>query len=203
MNRSIFYNNAAVYLTELGHHNVAFDLFVCALECRFEPYGKVEWAEAVLSKLFQYEAQDPYNHQSFPDPCCPFLYRSPFEIRETEYMDECYATAILLFNTGLAHQRLNRGSRKAAEFYQASSQLLLESIVPDSNCLGLRVSLLNNFGVYCYEAGLNDFMRVCFDEVEDAIEKEDISTIKLSLIEGVQENLENFIHPSCGASPAA
>ena len=202
MNRSVLYNNAAVYLTELGHHNVAFDLFVCALECRFEPYGRVDCAEAVLSKLFQYEALDVCHHNT-TELCCPFLYRSPFEIRETEYMDECYATSILLFNTGLAHQRTHRGSRKAAEFYQASSQLLLESMVPDSQCLGLRVSLLNNFGVYCYEAGLNDFMRVCFDEVEDAIEKEDISTIKLSLIEGVQENLENFIHPCCGASPAA
>lgn len=196
MHRSIAYNNAAVYLTEMGHYSVALDLLVCALQCRrFEASReRVTWAEAVLVQLFQYErlqVDPPYhNSDSATDPCgcCPFLYRAPFEIRETEAIDDCYATAILLFNAGLAHQRTNLACRKAAECYRGSSVLLPR--VPNSQCLGLWVSLWNNLGVYCYECGLSESMRVCFDKVEDAIHTQDISTIKLALIEGVQENLE-------------
>jgi hypothetical protein len=85
----------------------------------------------------------------------PFICKAPFEIPENEAVITQITSSVIVFNLGLVHQCMCRTSPKAASFYEISAALLA-SIPETSDTLLLRISLLNNFGVWSFENGDGD-----------------------------------------------
>jgi hypothetical protein len=147
----------------------------------------------------------------------PYLYRIPFllpgnevtsasqEVTEAAQSISCR----IVFNLGLIHQTVCRTSCKVASFYEIAATLLssLPSEFADSSDMAaitvlLRIAILNNFGVWCYENGEGESMMNSFEQLVDTLD-EDQDLIDPSVLRGVRANIQAFLTPNNGASLAA
>lgn len=147
----------------------------------------------------------------------PYLYRIPFLLpgspvtsasRQSSQLTQSISCRIV-FNLGLIHQTLCRSSCKVASFYEIAATLLSSLPVEfvDSSEMAamtvlLRIAILNNFGVWCYENGEGESMMNSFEQLVDTLE-EDQELIDPSVVRGVRANIEAFLIPNNGASLAA
>ena len=147
----------------------------------------------------------------------PYLYRIPFLLpgspvtsasMQSPQLTQSISCRIV-FNLGLIHQTLCRTSCKVASFYEIAATLLssLPAEFVDSREMAamtvlLRIAILNNFGVWCYENGEGESMMNSFEQLVDTLE-EDQELIDPSVVQGVRANIEAFLIPNNGASLAA
>jgi hypothetical protein len=157
----------------------------------------------------------------------PYLYTIPFVIPEPDstsltsssqqsiQMSQSVSCRIV-FNLGLIHQTICRTSSKVASFYEIAATLLssLPSTMSDDNndvatMILLRIAILNNFGVWCYENGEGESMMNSFEQLVDTIQDdndiltESSSMIDPSIIHGVRANIQAFLTPHNNVSLAA
>jgi hypothetical protein len=134
----------------------------------------------------------------------PYIYRIPFQIPE-EPLSTQIISSIIVFNLGLVHQLASRESSKAAAFFEISAALLA-SLPESRETLLLRMVLLNNFGVWCFENGDGESMRTCMEHLtialQDAMQDQTLA-IDESTVEGIRSNIQGLLTPLHGGSPAA
>jgi hypothetical protein len=148
----------------------------------------------------------------------PYLFTTPFVVPERHNEDAPSVDASMLltqsmsckivFNLGLIHQLVCRTSSKAASFYEIAATIL--SSLPDDtsdnvDVVQIRIALLNNFGVWCYENAEGESMMACFEQLIELFSSDatEFSTIDPSLLRGVQANFHAFLTPTNGVSLAA
>jgi hypothetical protein len=134
--------------------------------------------------------------------CHPYLYAQPFELPINSTSTQL-TSAIIVFNLGLVHQSMNRSAPKAAAFYEISAALLAnEAEFIDTT--PLRIAMMNNFGVWCYENGDGESLRTCMGLLSVLLDRS-ADRMTMEVQEGVRSNIRRFLHPShsTGASPAA
>lgn len=153
----------------------------------------------------------------------PYIHARPFEIPVATATNTTAGgvgvstqviSSVIVYNLGLVHQLSCRASPKAAAFYEISAALLAS--LPETNdTLLLRVSLLNNFGVWCFENGDGDSMRTCMEHLSMALEDAELAAaspdndsssctiIHKDLKEGIRSNIQWLLTPLNGGSPAA
>ena len=147
----------------------------------------------------------------------PYLYRIPFELPGCEMTSATQPSVALtqslscriVFNLGLIHQTLCPTSCKVASFYEIAATLLSSlpaELVENSELavisVRLRIAILNNFGVWCYENGEGESMMNSFEQLVDTLD-EDEDLIDPDVVRGVRANFEAFLTPTSGASLAA
>jgi hypothetical protein len=147
----------------------------------------------------------------------PYLYRIPFLLPGNDVTSSSQDASLeaqsiscrIVFNLGLIHQTLSRTSCKVASFYEIAATLLssLPSEFTDSHDMAvttvlLRIAILNNFGVWCYEKGEGESMTNSFEQLLDTLD-EDQDLIDPSVVQGVRSNIQAFLTPNNGASLAA
>lgn len=132
----------------------------------------------------------------------PYVYMTPFEIPDQPTSTQI-TSSVVVFNLGLIHHAMSRTSPKTAAFYEISAALLAS--MPESpNTLLLRIALLNNFGVWCYENGDGESMRTCMEHLAVAVNDEGSCSIVDSAVkQGVQSNIQWLLTPLDGGSAAA
>jgi hypothetical protein len=144
--------------------------------------------------------------------CEPFLYTKPFAVPEETNgsVSQCTTQATscrIVFNLALIHQLVCRSSAKAASFYEIAATLL--SSLPDEQddeIFVLRLVLLNNFGVWCFENAEGESMMACFEQLVETLQNEDeMSSLSIdpSILHGIQRNIQAFLTPMNGVSLAA
>jgi hypothetical protein len=147
----------------------------------------------------------------------PYLYTQPFAIPEDDenFFDSTSmrttqtVSGQIVFNLGLIHQMVSRASTKAASFYEIAATLL--SSVPeeeddDEKVILIRLVLLNNFGVWCFENGEGESMLACFEQIMEtlnSLSETARSTIDPAVRRGIQSNIQAFVTPMNGVSLAA
>ena len=147
----------------------------------------------------------------------PYLFQIPFVLPGRDVTSAPIQSAQLtqsiscriVFNLALIHQSLCRSSCKVASFYEIAATLLSTlpaEFVDSSEMVGmtvlLRIAILNNFGVWCYENGEGESMMNSFEQLVDTLE-EDAELIDPSVARGVRANINALLTPSNGASLAA
>jgi hypothetical protein len=187
---------------------------------------------AILSITRESSIIDPSmsNSQSMPSAgvatnvrrCCggyePYLYSIPFvvpgsdatsvSVSQSSMRKSQSISCRIVFNLALIHQMVSRTSCKVASFYEIAATLLsnLPSAVEDSEetaaMVLLRVVILNNFGVWCYENGEGETMMNSFEQLMDTIQ-DDHDVIDPTILQGVRANVQAFLTPQNGASLAA
>jgi hypothetical protein len=100
----------------------------------------------------------------------PFFFQSPFELAVEPHLSSTELTSsTIVFNLGLVHHHQNRNSPRAAAFYEISAALLANE--PDSmDSVLLKIALLNNFGIWCFENGDSESLRTCMDHLATVVE---------------------------------
>jgi hypothetical protein len=142
----------------------------------------------------------------------PYLYTKPFPVlEETNESSSLFTTQAsssrIVFNLALIHQLVCRSSDKAASFYEIAATLL--SSLPDESddeIYLLRLVLLNNFGVWCFENAEGESMMACFEQLVESLQEngdEVSSSIDPSILCGIQRNIQAFLTPMNGVSLAA
>ena len=148
----------------------------------------------------------------------PYLYRIPFVLpgggvtsasQEVSQVAQSISCRIV-FNLGLIHQTVCRTSCKVASFYEIAATLLSSlpsEFVESSSEMAvitvlLRIAILNNFGVWCYENGEGESMMNSFEQLVDTLD-EDQDLIDPSIVRGVRANIQAFLTPNNGVSLAA
>jgi hypothetical protein len=130
----------------------------------------------------------------------PYLYAQPFELPSNSTSTQL-TSAIIVFNLGLVYQTMSRIAPKAAAFYEIAAALLLNEGEFIETTM-LRIAMMNNFGVWCYENGDGGAVRTCMEQVSMILDRSgDIMPMEVQ--EGVRLNIRWFITPPTGASPAA
>lgn len=130
----------------------------------------------------------------------PYLYAQPFAIQSNSTSTQL-TSAIIVFNLGLVYQLMSRSAQKAAAFYEISAALLGN----EAECIDttlVRIAMMNNFGVWCYENGEEESLRMCMEELLMVLDSS-AGTMTMEVQEGVRSNIRWFITPPTGASPAA
>jgi hypothetical protein len=134
----------------------------------------------------------------------PFLYKTPMQIPDGSRWAQL-TSSMIVFNLGLVHQMVSRESSAAAVFYEIAVSLLphMASTSPDE--LLLRAALLNNFGVWCFENGDGECMRICMEQLAIAMEEFDRELVALdtTTLQGLRLNVQWLLTPLNGGSPAA
>jgi len=98
----------------------------------------------------------------------PFICRTPFAIPESDTVpsrNRLYQSAVIVYNLGISHQWFSRYSPKAAAFFEISAALLSSGGGTTEESFLLRICLLNNFGVWCFENGDGDAMRTSLEHL--------------------------------------
>lgn len=143
----------------------------------------------------------------------PYLYTKPFAVPEETNESSSSTTQAMscriVFNLALIHQMVCRSSAKAASFYEIAATLL--SSLPDEQdeeIFVLRLVLLNNFGVWCFENAEGESMMACFEQLVETLQIEDddgMSSLSIdpSILSGIQRNIQAFLTPMNGVSLAA
>jgi hypothetical protein len=136
----------------------------------------------------------------------PYIYRIPFQIPEEPLLVSTQViSSIVVYNLGLVHQLVSRESSKAAAFFEISAALLA-SLPESRETLLLRMALLNNFGVWCFENGDGESMRTCMEHLsvalQDAMQDQTLA-IDESVVQGIRSNIQGLLTPLHGGSPAA
>ena len=146
--------------------------------------------EGCLEPVIPYESRD-FN---------PYLYLKPFELSRNPASTQL-TSAIIVFNLGIVHHKGSRTSTKAAAFYEIAAALLSTEPVGDDNML-LRVAMMNNFGVWCFENGDGESLRTCMERLSTVLQNSGHS-IETSVEQQVQRNISWLLTPPNGGSPAA
>lgn len=136
----------------------------------------------------------------------PYMCWTPFTLPENNdaQLNNQYTSAVIVFNLGLVHQWFSKNSPKTAAFYEISAALL-SSVVPSmDDCLRLRISLLNNFSVWCFENADGDAMRTSLDHLLGVLD-DPVSTqiLEPQVMQGIRTNIQWLLTPLNGGSPAA
>lgn len=130
----------------------------------------------------------------------PYLYAKPFELPRHEGSTQ-QTSAIIVFNLGLVYQTMCRNASKAGAFYEISSALLAnEDDSIETNTL--RVAIVNNFGVWCYDNGDEELLRACMDHLASLVEAS-ADTLPQQVQAGMRSNIRFLLEPPNGSSPAA
>ena len=130
----------------------------------------------------------------------PFLFRHPFELPDGLTSTE-RTSATIVFNLGLVHHLQSRTSERAAAFYEISAALLATE--PDSPASTLiKIALLNNFGIWCYENGDGESLRTCMEHLSAVVERISFP-LSPDVARGVHANVQWLLTPPNGGSPAA
>jgi len=132
----------------------------------------------------------------------PYLYKSPFQLTAASRTSSEETSAIIIFNLGLVHHIEWRNSPKAAAFYEISAALLAGQQMSSQTSL-LKVALLNNFGVWCYDNGDGESLRTCVEHLSTLIEATPPVHLSNEVAEGIRANIRWLLTPPNGASPAA
>ena len=132
---------------------------------------------------------------------CPYFYRTPFDLSDTSRTSTELTSAIIVFNLGLVHHHEWRNSPKAAAFYEISAALLSSEPDTEQSVL-LKIALLNNFGIWCYENGDGESLRTCMEHLSTVVENSSIP-LAPEIAEGVRRNVQWLLTPPNGGSPAA
>jgi hypothetical protein len=130
----------------------------------------------------------------------PYLYAQPFELPSNPTSTQ-HTSAIIVFNLGLVYQSMSRSAPKAASFYEISAALLA-SEVDFIETTEIRIAIMNNFGVWCYENGDGETLRTCMEQLGTLLDRS-VDEIPTEVQEGVFSNIRWFITPPTGGSPAA
>jgi hypothetical protein len=134
----------------------------------------------------------------------PYLYKIPFNIADDQQESPLLSSSAIVFNMGLVHQMISRTAPKTADFYAIAASIL--SIPPLlSDTLLIRIALLNNLGVWCFENGEGDSMRTCMEQLSMVTSEEeaDATAIDASVLAGARSNIQWLLTPLNGGSPAA
>jgi hypothetical protein len=134
----------------------------------------------------------------------PYLCTFPFFVAEDSAFS-AVASSVIVYHLGLVHQLMERHSVKASDFYTISAALLASEVQTRATIL-LRISLLNNFGVWCFENGDGESMRVCMEHLSTVLqgeENEDGCLIEAKIIASLRRNILWLLTPPIGVSPAA
>lgn len=139
----------------------------------------------------------PYESRDFN----PYIIARPFELPLDRQASTQLASAVIVFNLGLVHHAASRTSAKAASFYEISAALLAsEPILPESALL--RVAIMNNFGVWCYDNGDGESLRTCMEHLMTVLKHSD-HYLDPTVGAHVQTNIDWLLTPPNGGSPAA
>lgn len=136
----------------------------------------------------------------------PYIYKTPMSIPD-HLVSTHFTSSAIVYNLALIHQMFNRESQAAAQFYEISATLLIGSgtddQTPESSLL--RMALLNNFGVWCFENSDGEVMRTCMEEMAIAMDDPSQKRIQLeeNVRQGFRENIRWLLTPLNGGSPAA
>jgi hypothetical protein len=140
----------------------------------------------------------------------PFVCKMPYFIPEDQPVSITLLSCAIVYNIGLVHQWMDRHSPKTAEFYTIAAMLLMNDPVLAADYHGtlhLRLALLNNFGVWCYEHGVGDSMRTCMEHLAMALDRQEQkgrdSIVDAGLVQCFRFNIQCLLAPLNGASPAA
>jgi hypothetical protein len=132
----------------------------------------------------------------------PYLYAQPFAFQSSSTSTQL-KSAIIVFNLGLVYQIMSRSAPKAAAFYEISAALLVNEAEFIDTTLLLRIAMMNNFGVWCYENGEGESLRMCMEQLSMLLDCLAAGTLRMEVQDGVRSNIRWFINPPTGASPAA
>jgi hypothetical protein len=141
--------------------------------------------------------------------------------------------SIVVFNLALVHQLRRRNCVQASSLYELSASLLqsVSTASPPPQALQvtwpLRLALLNNFGVWCYDNGDGECMLTCMEYLRIALDataatptksrrgsnnasdamddaSDDDATRDNDKVErGMRSNINRILTPHHGSSPAA
>jgi hypothetical protein len=139
-----------------------------------------------------------------PEDCrgyCPYFYRTPFELTDGSRSSTELTSAIIVFNLGLVHHHEWMNSPKAAAFYEISAALLASETDTPQAVL-LKIALLNNFGIWCYENGDGESLRTCMEHLSSVVKHTSVP-LSSEVTEGVRANVKWLLTPPNGGSPAA
>lgn len=139
----------------------------------------------------------PLNNRGYD----PFLCVTPFQLPSSPTPPTELASAVIVFNLGLAHHIRSRTSAKAAAFYELAASLLSSGLDSPTTVL-LEVVLLNNFGALCYERADGESVRPCIEYLSSLLLRSGVQ-LPSYLEEGVKKNVRWLLTPPNGASPAA
>jgi hypothetical protein len=140
----------------------------------------------------------------------PFIYKMPYFVPEDQPFCLTLLSCAIVYNIGLVHQWMDRDSPKTGKFYTIAAMLLMNDpllAVDYHGTLHLRLALLNNFGVWCYEHGVGDSMCTCLEHLASALDREEQtdrdSFVGTSLMQCLRFNIQWLLTPLHGASAAA
>jgi hypothetical protein len=132
--------------------------------------------------------------------------------------------SIIVYNLALVHQLRHRNCAQAASLYELSASLLQTVSAAPPVLLHvtwpLRLALLNNFGVWCYDNGDGECMLTCMEYLRVALDtshcrneakspRENNTTeagdaVTMDDVErGMRTNIDRILTPRHGSSPAA
>lgn len=140
----------------------------------------------------------------------PYLYKTFFHVpdhSESIYISSSY----IVFNMGLAHHLDRRIAPHSANYYEIAASMLSIDATLTPDTLLLRMALLNNLGVWCYENGEGDSMRTYMEELSLILTNENVegNTVVTSqsgseaFFVGIRSNIQWLLTPLNGGSPAA
>jgi len=172
--------------------------------------------------LLQVQGYDDYHHHDQPSASSssrndttvvplesrgynPYLCLTPFLIPpNNDTVHNQYISALIVFNLGVVHQWFSRYSPKTAAFYEISAALLSNVAESTSESLRLRVCLLNNFAVWCFENADGEAMRTSLEHLSYMLDEPAISQVlSTEMILGFRTNIQCLLTPRDGGSPAA
>jgi hypothetical protein len=221
------------------------------------PLSFVALAEWHLQRLPTYLNGDheyvPHDNQASPsstlttiplehrDSFVPYLYQEAMLITsqvlnvDDETSQQLIMGSIVVFNLALVHQLRDRNCVQASSLYELSASLLqsLSTAAAPSQVLQvtwpLRLALLNNFGVWCYDNGDGECMITCMeylrialdattaatptkssrgsnnasDAMDEASDNDDDDATMDNVERGMRSNINRILTPHHGSSPAA
>lgn len=130
----------------------------------------------------------------------PFLYLQPFRLPSSGTSSQL-TSSIIVFNLGLVHHHASRTSAKAAAFYEIAAALL-GGEPPSRDSAVLRLALMNNFGVWCYENGDGESLGTCVEHLSSLLQHAR-PMLDAGIHESITNNIKWLLTPPNGGSPAA
>jgi hypothetical protein len=134
----------------------------------------------------------------------PYICSTAISIPEHTNVSAQVVSSTIVYNLGLVHLLVNRRTEAAALFFEISATLL-SSLPCTPDTLLLRIALLNNFGVWCFENGDGESLCTSMEHLAILLKfTEDGNGSMDNLIwQGVRSNIRRMLTPPDGASPAA
>ena len=187
---------------EIG--SASTDITASPQELHLQVYGYSEHHPRQLSN-----STDSLSASCVPPECrgySPYMCWTPFPLAEDSdlQLNNQYTSAVIVFNLGLVHQWFSKYSPKTAAFYEISAALLSSVVSTMDDSLRLRISLLNNFAVWCFENADGDAMRISLDHLSGVLD-DPVSTqiLEPQVMQGMRTNIQWLLTPLNGGSPAA